>query len=41
MKIAEYEEVKGMTYDAYCDYLQTKYGIGRADYMTRSFNKNQ
>lgn len=41
MKIAEFEEVKGMTYEAYCDYLQAKYGIGRADYMTKSFNKNQ
>ena len=41
MKIAEFEEVKEMTYEAYCDYLQAKYGIGRADYMTKSFNKNQ
>jgi len=41
MKIAEFKEVKEMTYEAYCDYLQAKYGIGLADYMTRSFNKNQ
>lgn len=41
MKIAEFEKVKGMTYAEYCDYLQKKYGIGRADYMTRAFNKNQ
>ena len=41
MKIAEFEKVKEMTYVQYCDYLQEKYGIGRADYMTRAFNKNQ
>lgn len=41
MKIAEFEQVKGMTYLEYCDYLQDKYGIGLADYMTKSFNKNQ
>ena len=41
MKIAEFEKVKGMTYAEYCDYLQKKYGIGRADYMTRAFNKNK
>ena len=29
-----------MTYSEYCDYLQGKYGIGIADYMTKSFNKN-
>ena len=41
MKMEEFEAVKGMTYEAYCDCLQAKYGIGRADYMTKSFNKNQ
>ncbi len=41
MKMAEFEKVKEMSYENYCDYLQLKYGIGRADYMTRSFNKNQ
>ncbi len=41
MKVAEFEKVKGMTYESYCDFLQAKYGIGRADYMTKSFNKNQ
>lgn len=40
MNIAEFEQVKQMTYLEYCDYLQNKYGIGRADYMTKSFNKN-
>jgi hypothetical protein len=41
MKMKEFQEVKEKTYLEYCDYLQQKYGIGRADYMTRSFNKNQ
>ena len=27
-----------MTYLGYCDYLQAKYGIGRADYMTKNFS---
>ena len=40
MNITEFEKVKEMTYLEYCDYLQNKYGIGRADYMTKSFNKN-
>ncbi len=40
MNLTEFEQVKGMTYLEYCDYLQAKYGIGRADYMTKSFNKN-
>ena len=40
MKIAEFQKVKTMTYMEYCDYLQGKYGVGRADYMTRAFNKN-
>ena len=41
MKMQEYLEVKDFTYRQYCDYLQEKYGIGLADYMTKSFNKNQ
>lgn len=40
MKMAEFEKVKEMTYGDYCDYLQTKYGFGLADYMTKSFSKN-
>ena len=40
MKMDEYVKVKDMTYDEYCDYLQKKYGIGLADYMTKSFNPN-
>lgn len=28
------------TYLEYCDYLQLKYGIGLADYMTKSYNPN-
>ena len=41
MKMAEFEKVKNMTYTEYCDYLQKKYGIGLADYMTKSFYKNK
>ena len=40
MNIAEYNKVKDFTYLEYCDYLQQKYGIGRSDYMTLSWNKN-
>lgn len=40
MKMNEFLKVKEMTYLEYCDYLQEKYGIGKADYMTKSFNKN-
>ena len=36
----EYEKIKNLTYREYCDYLQIKYGIGRSDYMTKSWNKN-
>lgn len=40
MNMNEFMKVKEMTYSEYCDYLQGKYGIGVADYMTKSFNKN-
>ena len=40
MNMIEYQKVKDMTYLEYCDYLQNKYGIGLADYMTKSYNKN-
>ena len=40
MNMHEYGQVKDMTYDEYCAYLQDKYGIGLSDYMTKSFNKN-
>ncbi|WP_296024725.1 hypothetical protein [uncultured Treponema sp.] len=36
----EYEKVKRLNYLQYCDYLQEKYGIGRSDCMTKSWNKN-
>lgn len=41
MNMEEYQKVKGLNYLDYCDYLQGKYGIGRADYMTKSFSKNK
>lgn len=40
MNIDEFNKVKGMNYNEYCDYLQNKYGIGVSDYMTKSFNIN-
>lgn len=40
MNMIEYQEVKEYTYLEYCSYLQSKYGIGLADYMTKSFNPN-
>ena len=40
MNMSEFDKVRNMTYLEYCDYLQGKYGIGLADYMTKSFNKN-
>ena len=40
MQMAEYQQVKDFTYEQYCDHLQAKYGIGLADYMTKSFNIN-
>ena len=39
MNIAEYHQVEAMTYNEYCDYLQSKYGIGLSDYMTKTFHK--
>lgn len=40
MNMGEYQKVKEYTYLEYCDYLQGKYGIGLANYMTKSFNIN-
>ena len=40
MNCIEYEDIKHFTYDKYCDYLQNKHGIGKYDYMTKSWNKN-
>ena len=40
MNLQEYEKVRDFTYLEYCDYLQQKYGIGRGNYMTKSWNKN-
>ena len=38
MNMEEYLKVRNLTYLEYCDYLQDKYGIGLADYMTKSFS---
>ena len=40
MNLVEYEKIKKLTYVEYCDYLQNKYGVGKYDYMTKSWNKN-
>lgn len=39
MNIQEYEKVKKYTYLEYCDYLQRKYGIGLANYMSENWKK--
>ena len=39
MNMVEYLKVKDFTYLEYCDYLQSKYGIGLDDYMTKTFNR--
>ena len=40
MNCSEYENIKHFIYGEYCDYLQKKHGIGKYDYMTKSWNKN-
>lgn len=40
MNLTEYEKVKNLTYQEYCDYLQKKYGIGLCDYFTKFWAKN-
>lgn len=40
MDIKEYQQVKDYTYLEYCDYLQSKYGIGYDDYMTYDYKCN-
>lgn len=41
MKLEEYERVKCLNYLQYCDYLQSKYGVGISDYFTPNWNKNR
>ncbi len=41
MNLEEYRKVQNYTYVEYCDYLQSKYGVGLCDYMTKSWNKNK
>lgn len=41
MNKKEFERVRSLSYLEYCDYLQDKYGIGLADYMTKSFNPSK
>ena len=37
MNMQEYLKVRNYTYLEYCDYLQSKYGIGKADYMDKDY----
>ena len=41
MNVKEYNSVKEITYSDYCDYLQEKYGKGKYNYMTGTWNKNR
>ena len=38
MDMREFELVKNMSYEQYCDYLQEKYGIGVCDYFTANWS---
>ncbi|MFI3250017.1 MAG: hypothetical protein R3Y07_03550 [Eubacteriales bacterium] len=40
MNLTEYNEVATLSYLEYCDYLQEKHGVGKYDFMTKSWNKN-
>ena len=39
MNLAEYNNIKNLTYREYCAYLQNKYGKPVANYMTVNYNK--
>lgn len=41
MNQAEYNKIKKMDYNNYCEYLQQKYGIANGNYMSASWNRNQ
>lgn len=40
MNLKEYHEVSSLTYLQYCDYLQAKYGKGKYNYMTKTWDRN-
>lgn len=40
MNIEEYNQVKDMTYLEYCDYLQSKYGLGTENYFLDGYKRN-
>ena len=40
MNLEEYNKVKDMHYEDYCDYLVNKYGEAKYDYMSPKFTKN-
>ena len=39
MNMEEFNKIKKMNYLQYCSYLQDKYGIPKADYMTSNWNR--
>ena len=41
MNLIEYKKTENLSYAQYCNYLQNKYGIGTADYMTKDWKKNR
>lgn len=41
MNLDEYNKVSSLSYEEYCDYLRTKHGVGKYNYMFKSWNKNQ
>lgn len=40
MNINEYNKIKNLNYDEYCNYLKEKYGEAKVDYLTPSLKKN-
>ena len=41
MNMKEYNKVKDLGYEEYCDYLKEKYGCAKYDYFRKSFTKDK
>lgn len=41
MNINEYNKIKNLNYDEYCNYLKEKYGEAKVDYLTPRRKKNK
>lgn len=39
MNLKEFNDIKSLSYLDYCQYLQSKYGIGLTNYFTKNWNK--